>query len=70
MKTAADEGMIFVNGIKAKPALEIKPDDIVELDTPRFYRKVRVLTIPPKNLKKSDASTMYDLLEERKKELI
>lgn len=70
VKRAADEGMVFVNGAKAKPSLEININDIVEVDTPRFYKKIKVIELPYKNLKKAEAANMYELLEERKKELI
>jgi ribosomal 50S subunit-recycling heat shock protein len=70
VKTAADEGMVFLNGIVAKPAADVKINDIIEIDIPRFYKKVKVIAMPPKNLKKSEAAGLYESLEERKKELI
>jgi ribosomal 50S subunit-recycling heat shock protein len=70
VKTAADEGMVFLNGIVAKPAAEVRINDIIEIDIPRFYKKVKVIAMPPKNLKKSEAAGLYESLEERKKELI
>jgi ribosomal 50S subunit-recycling heat shock protein len=70
VKLAADEGMIYLNGKKAKASSEIKPGDIIEIDIPRFYKKFKVLALPPKNLKKSEAAQFHQLLEDRKKELI
>lgn len=70
MKTAADEDMVYHNGKRVKPSAIVKPGDIIEIDIPRFYKKLRVLKIPPKNMKKSEAVNLYELLEERKKELI
>ena len=70
VKVAADEGMVFVNGHQAKPASPVRPDDIIEVDIPRFYKKIKVLALPYKNLKKSEASNLFELLEERRKELI
>jgi ribosomal 50S subunit-recycling heat shock protein len=70
VKTAADEGMVFLNGIAAKPASEVRINDIIEIDIPRFYKKVKVIAMPPKNLKKSEAAGLYEILEEWKKELI
>jgi ribosome-associated heat shock protein Hsp15 len=69
-KTATDEGMVYVNGSKAKPAAEVRPNDVIEVDTPRFYKKVRVVAMPYPNMKKSAASGLYEMIEERKKELI
>lgn len=70
MKTAIDEGMVYLNGGRSKPASSIKIGDIIEVDIPRFYKKIRVLAFPDKNMRKSEAVNLYKLLEERKKELI
>jgi ribosomal 50S subunit-recycling heat shock protein len=70
VKLAADEGMIYLNGKKAKASSEIKPGDIIEIDIPRFYKKLKILRLPPKNLKKAEAPECYQLLEDRKRELI
>ena len=70
VKTAADEGMVYINGQKAKPASAVRLDDIIEIDVPRFYKKIKILSLPYKNLKKSEASSLFEILEERKKELI
>lgn len=70
VKTAVDEGMVYLNGKRAKPASGAKVGDIIEVDIPRFYLKVKVMAFPYKNMKKSEAANLYELLEERKKELI
>ncbi len=70
VKTATDEGMVFVNGRRAKPAAEVRLGDVVEIDTPRFYKKIKVIDLPPKNMRKAEAINLYDLLEDREKELI
>ena len=70
VKTAADKGMIFLNGRLARPATNVKPDDIIEVDIPRFYKKLKVREYPSKNMKKKEAAELFELLEERKKELI
>jgi len=69
VKTATDEGMVFINGHRAKPAAMIKPGDVIEIDTPRFYKKIKVVDLPAKNMRKAEAVNLYDLLEERAKEL-
>ena len=70
VKMAADEGMVFLNSSRAKPASLVKIGDIIEVDTPRFYRKIKVVDFPPKNMRKAEAVNLYENLEERKKELI
>jgi len=69
VKTATDEGMVFINGRQAKPAAMIKLGDVIEIDTPRFYKKIKVIDLPAKNMRKDEAINLYDLLEERAKEL-
>jgi ribosomal 50S subunit-recycling heat shock protein len=69
VKTATDEGMVFVNGRRAKPAAIVRLGDVVEIDTPRFYKKIKVIDLPVKNMRKTEAVNLYDLLEEREKEL-
>jgi ribosome-associated heat shock protein Hsp15 len=70
VKTAVDEGMVYLNSKRAKPASGIKVGDIIEVDILRFYRKIRVMAFPHKNMKRSEATNLYEPLEERKKELI
>jgi len=70
VKTAADDGMVFLNGNRAKPASVVQMGDIIEVDTPRFYRKIRVIEFPKKNMRKAESANLYENLEERKKELI
>jgi ribosome-associated heat shock protein Hsp15 len=69
-KTAVDSGMVYINSIRAKSAREVRPDDIIEVDIPRFYKKFRIKALPGKNMKKSEATGLYEIIEEREKELI
>lgn len=65
---AAASAMVFVDNTAAKPSREIKIGYVIEIDTLLFYKKLKVLKIPKKNLPKSAASTLYELLDERTKE--
>lgn len=69
-KTAADEAMIFINGNPAKAAAIVKPGDVIEIDIPRFYKKIKVIELPAKNMRKSEMKELFEMLEERQKELI
>lgn len=69
-KTAADKGLVFLNAAPAKPAQAVRGGDIIEIDIPRFYKKIKVIALPAKNMKKSECSSLYELLESRQKELI
>ncbi len=39
-------GVVFINGVLAKPAKEIKADDIIEIRYYKGPRRYRVLAIP------------------------
>ena len=69
VKSAVDENMGYLNGRPSKAAANIKIDDIIEVDTPRFYKKIRVIAIPAKNMRKAESANLYESLEDRKKEL-
>ena len=69
VKIAIDEGMVYLNGLKAKPASVVKVGYIIEIDIPRFYEKLRVAALPSKNPKKSEAHSLCQIIETRKKEL-
>ncbi len=66
-KEACDAGIVKVNGAVAKPSREVKVGDVVEIDAARFYIKLRVLEVPAGNVKRSAASSLYEVLEERRK---
>ena len=64
---AISSSMVFVDTLKAKPAKEIRPGSIIEIDIPRYYKKIEVLSVPQKNVSKKEASSLYRMLEERTK---
>ncbi len=65
---AIDALMVYVNDMPAKAAKEIRPGFIITLDTPRFFKKIKLLSLPPKNMGKGEASSLYEILEERTKD--
>ena len=65
---AISSSMIFIDGFAAKPAKDIKPGLIIEIDTPRFYKKIEILSLPSGNVSRKDAPNLYKLLEERIKD--
>jgi len=66
-KEACDAGIIRVNGVPAKPSRKLKEGDVIEIDAARFYLKARVLRIPAGSVSKSEASSLYEIIEEKKK---
>jgi ribosome-associated heat shock protein Hsp15 len=65
---AISSSMVFIDSLPAKPAKEIKPGIIIEIDTPRFFMKIEVLSLPGGNVSRKEASSLYRLLEERRKD--
>ena len=65
---AISSSMVFIEGLPAKSAKEIKPGAIIEIDSPRFYMKIEALSMPSGNISRKEASSLYKLLEERKKD--
>lgn len=65
---AASSGMIFMDGLSAKPSKEVRPGAVIEIETPIFYKKITVLEIPGGNVSKGNAESIFRLIEERKKD--
>ncbi len=61
---ACDASRVLVNGKSAKPSKEVKVGDVIGV---RFGDKeayFKVLVIPTGNVGKSDASTLYEIVNE------
>jgi ribosomal 50S subunit-recycling heat shock protein len=65
---AISSSMVLIDNIPAKPAKEIKLGTIIEIDTPRFYKKIEVVSLPAGNVSRKDASSLYTVREERDKD--
>ena len=65
---AISSSMVFIDNMPAKPAKEIKPGAIIEIDTPRFFMKIEILSLPISNVSRKVALSLYKLLEERRKD--
>lgn len=65
---AADEGFIKVNGRDAKPALKLKPGDILEIDMWNYYKKLKVLALPERgSIPKAELDKYIETVEYRPK---
>ena len=67
-KDVAMAERILVNGKLAKPSKDIKVSDIITIEFGTKIVNVRVLSIDEKT-KKEISSTMYELVDETKKDL-
>lgn len=62
---AISSSMVFIDNLPAKASREVRPGIFVEIDTPAYYKKIEVVSLPPKNMSKKEASLLYRLIEER-----
>ena len=60
-KEACEQGRVLVNGKVAKPGLDLKIDDIIEIVFGTKELKVKVLTMP-ENVRKDDAQDLYEVI--------
>jgi ribosomal 50S subunit-recycling heat shock protein len=64
-KWACDSGRVEILGRTAKAGSAVRVGDEVSLSLRDRYLRVRVREIPPGNVSKERARTLYDVIEER-----
>lgn len=55
----SDMGRVFVNGNPAKPAKQIKENDIIEIEYASKTIKVKILKVPNGAVSVQEAGTLY-----------
>ena len=60
-KEACEQGRVEVNGKVAKPGLELKTGDEIQITFGSNILRVRVVSMPD-NVRKDDAQSMYEVL--------
>ena len=67
-RTVANEvsgmGRISVNGTQAKPAKQIKENDIISIEYANRTLKAKVLKVPTGNVSVQEAPSLYEMLSE------
>ncbi len=64
-KEFTKEGLVKVNGIKAKSGREVKVDDEIEIKRHNRITKVKVLKVPQKKqVSKKEAPNLYEVISE------
>ena len=58
----SEQGRIYVNGILAKPAKQLKEGDIITIVQAQKEYKLKVIKIPENNISVQEASTLYEEL--------
>ena len=57
----SDMGRVLVNGHPAKPAKQLKENDIIEIEYAKHTIKVRVLKIPQTAVSIQQSSELYEI---------
>lgn len=65
---ACDQGRVYVNDRPAKSSLVLKIDDVVHLELGSRAVTVKVLAVPEGTVPAQDASTLYEVLEELRRQ--
>ena len=60
-KDACEQGRVEVNGKIAKPGLELKTGDVIQVTFGSNVLRVRVLAMP-ESVRKDDADSLYEVL--------
>lgn len=63
-KLACDKGLVFLDGIKAKPGKEVKPGQRIVLNLTQRKIELEVLKLPSKNLRKEETKELYRIIKE------
>jgi ribosomal 50S subunit-recycling heat shock protein len=61
-KDACEQGRVEVNGKVAKPGLELRTGDIIQITFGNNVLKVRVVAMP-ETVRKDDAQSMYEVVD-------
>lgn len=62
--SVSDLGRVLINGNVAKPAKQLKVDDIITIEYANKNVVAKVLTIPEGNVPVQLAATLYELVEQ------
>ncbi len=60
----SDMGRVLVNNNPAKPAKQIKENDIITIEYANRVVKAKVLKVPTTNVSVQEAPSLYQLVEE------
>ncbi len=59
----SDQGRIYVNGVIAKPAKQLKEGDVITIVQADSEIKVKIVRVPLNNVSVQEAPTLYELIE-------
>ena len=59
----SDMGRVLINGNPAKPAKQIKENDIITIEYANRTVKAKILKVPTTNVSIQEAPSLYELLD-------
>lgn len=59
----SDMGRVLINGNPAKPAKQIKENDIITIEYATRTLKARILRVPTGNVSVQEAPALYELID-------
>ena len=59
----SEQGRIYVNGVIAKPAKQLKVGDIITIVQADTELKVKIVRVPNNNVSVQEAPTLYEVIE-------
>ncbi len=60
----SEQGRIYVNGVIAKPAKQLKVGDVISIIQADTEIKVRIVRVPANNVSVQEAPSLYEVLSE------
>lgn len=60
----SEQGRIYVNGVIAKPAKQLKVGDVISIVQADTEIKVRIVRVPANNVSVQEAPSLYEVLSE------
>lgn len=60
----SDMGRVLINGTQAKPAKQIKENDIIEIEYATKTFKVKILKVPTTNISIQEAPSLYEIIDQ------
>ena len=61
----SDMGRVFVNGNQAKPAKQIKENDIITIEYANRILQAKILKVPSTNVSIQEAPSLYQIINEQ-----
>ncbi len=59
----SEQGRIYVNGIIAKPAKQLKEGDLISIIREDTEIKVKIIKIPVNNISVQEAPSLYEIIK-------